>query len=473
MVQEQINFDKMFLMLLPVAFFFILILLDGLLLKYASILVIALAFYEIVVYHKRYIYGLTALRIISLPALTFVTFTVFIAIPAVHIAAINPHRGETFFLAVSSFFFIYPAGLFVGDLTRTVKYSSIQRLTGSSLFPRPTDEFYFKLLVLLFIVCSLGFVLYLSRVETVPLFYLLQDPGNAIQARILREEAFKLLDMTVFEAYFYSWMRALFYPIGVIGSLFIAYKYRVKKYWLLFTVFFGTGILFNALTLEKAPSAAIFLSVIAFFFVKEEKVSLRFILIAIVAVFSIPAIIIIMHYSERTNLAEMVWIGITNRIFVVPSEVLYQYFRTFPDIHDFLLGRSTNLTAWLHPKGLFEINHYIMGVWHGIVYTTGSANANYLGYYWADYGPEGLVLSTFLVGYIVHLLYWKLLDVSEYRKDINYIAIICYLVPLFTLNFFSANFSILFFTKGILLVIIYMFIYQYYLKKNQGNLELA
>lgn len=467
MSQDQINFDKVFLMLLPVAFFFVLILFDGPLLKYSVILIIALAFYESVVYHKRYLYGLTGLRIISLPALTYFTFTVFIAIPSIYIASVNPHRGETFFLAVASYYFIYPAGLFVGDLTKNIQYHKLEGLSGSSLFLRNMDRLYFKILIALFIICTLGFVLYLTRVETIPLFYLIQDPGNVIQARILREEAFKLLDMTIFEAYFYSWMRALFYPLGVMGSLFIAYKYREQKYWFLFVVFFLTGVLFNALTLEKAPSAAIFLSVIAFFFIKSERVSLRFIIVSIVAVFFVPAVIIILHYSDRSNLAQMVWIGLTNRIFIIPSEVLYQYFRAFPDIHNFLLGRSSNLTAWLHPNGLFPINQYVMGVWHGIVYTTGSANANYLGYYWADFGAPGLIFSTFIIGYIVHLFYWKLLDTADYTKDINYVSIICYTVPLFTLNFFSANFAILLFTKGILLVVIYMYLYQYLSEKCQ------
>ena len=56
-------------------------------------------------------------------------------------------------------------------------------------------------------------------------------------------------------------------------------------------MYFVPGIFVNAFTLEKSPTAAIFVALMALFYMKKNKIGIKFFLIAIGLIFAVPMII--------------------------------------------------------------------------------------------------------------------------------------------------------------------------------------
>ena len=156
------------------------------------------------------------------------------------------------------------------------------------------------------------------------------------------------------------------------------------------------------------------------------------------------------------------------RVFVVPTDVLYHYFEIFPYKHFFLFGRSSQLFSWLYEDGTFPLANYVARIWWQAPKTTGLANANFIGNFWADFGYIGVIISCFVVGIVIHLLYWKLLTVTEYSKNVIYTTCIAVMVPIFTFVFFSSNFTTLFFTRGLILLILLLFVLEH-IKNRVAN----
>jgi len=403
-MNNKFNYDKLFIFICLVSLPFQIFFIPSKTLYFSLIITFSIISYLLLVYHKRNIYGVTGLAIISIPSLAFFTYTVFIGIPSIFIAHEYVLNVDVYIYSIASFYFIYPAGLMMGYLIKPIKNADINKLYNAKFYVSYIEPYVFVFFKILLVVCISGVFLYLFRVDKIPLIEMLKNPGDLSAAWTLREEALKTLDITFIERYFFHWLRSLIFPIIIsLGGFFMITR-NTLKYKMLFIALFITGVLYNSLTLEKS----------------------------------------------------VIWITLLRRIFLIPAEALYQYFRIFPEIHPFLLGRSTNITSWLFAEGTFPINNYVAAVWWGVIKTTGSANALYLGYYWADYGILGVIISTFIVGFTIHLVYWKLVDSTEYKKDLNFVAITCYLTPIFTFVFFSSNYTTIFFTRGLFLIIVYL-----------------
>jgi hypothetical protein len=123
-------------------------------------------------------------------------------------------------------------------------------------------------------------------------------------------------------------------------------------------------------------------------------------------------------------------------------------------MHSFLYGKSTNLFSWLYSEGNFKTANYVAKIWWQEPNTTGSANAIYLGNFWADFGIAGVIFSTLFVALFLHYFYLLILRSSNYSKNIIYITLTTGLVGTFTFNFISTSVTILFITKGLIFVII-------------------
>lgn len=260
--------------------------------------------------------------------------------------------------------------------------------------------------------------------------------------------------MTKLEKYAIHWLRSLFLPMGIIGSLFLTKLYPIRKYKLLFITFLSIGIFVNTLTLEKSPLATIFLIIVAFFFLQSKKLSLWKIVSMLLVVLSGPILITYFIFYGREDIFRFIYITYFERLIIIPSQVLFYYFEYFPEKHDFLLGRSSQLFSWISQFGTFPVANYVAKIWWQDPFTTGSANANYLGNFWADFGYLGTLLSTPVIGFVSYLFYWKLLDVSNYSMNIVYVIISTVTLPVFTFGFFSSNFfSFIFYPRVIYFII--------------------
>ncbi len=272
---------------------------------------------------------------------------------------------------------------------------------------------------------------------------------------MLREESMKLLKVTFIEKYLFAWLGKIFLPVGILGSLFLAVLYKKTKFVKLFLLFLFLGLFNNSLTIAKAPTAAIILSILLFYFLVKQKITLKFVFFSIIVVFAFPfTIIYFSSIPEIRQFDNLLINGMLNRIFVIPAEVLYQYFKIFPNMHHFLYGRGTNIFSWLYPEGNFHITNYVFKIWWNVNETTGSANAIYLGNFWADFGWGGVIITTFLIGIFAHYCFFLIVDLSRYNKTIEYMIIMPLFGVTFTIFFISSSFTVILITGGILIIMI-------------------
>lgn len=380
---------------------------------------------------------------------------------------IKDHPNEIpFFYSILLFYILFPAGLFVGNSLKRVKIQKVYNLLIGKIHNQSSDMYFYEVIIILFSVSILIFCGYLLRVNELPLIELIKNPGDSTKFFFMREEALKALEITKVERYLFFWLRSLFIPFGIIGSLFLSSTYSKHKYKILFILFFIFGLFVNAITLEKSPIASIFLSIAAYIFLKREKVKLGLVISLILLTLLSPILISYFIFIDRENVFDIILWSYINRLIVTPAEVLFYYFQYFSDTHDFLLGRSSQLFSWMHADGTFPIANYIAKLWWNMPKTTGLANANFLGNFWADFGWYGTIISTFIFGIIAHLFQWKILETVDYKKNLLYLLVMSICVPAFSFGFFSSNFTILFFTKGLLLLVFFLYGYDYWQKQS-------
>jgi|GEM_PF-633743 len=468
-LRREIDFDLAFLIALPGITGLSAVWLDHGRFMLALQLMAVMLFWEILLFKDRRLYGLNGLRILSFPSLMFLSYSALIAIPSIYIVSVKELSVRwDFWYAVLSFYIFMPLGFILGNSLWPVETKKLDRLYVSGFQKGEMDRKLYEFLVLLFLFSLLIMADYLLRVPVIPLFELISNPQAYLEAFYLREESRKLLQVSIFERYLFSWLIELFFPLGIAGSAFLAFAYRQKKYIRLFAAFFGLGLFNNSLTIAKAPTAALFLILLSFLFLKQQKLSLRFLLGSILTIFAFPFFVVyFVSIPEIRYLDNLIINGILYRVFVVPAEVLYQFFRVFPLYSDFLGGRSSNIFAWLHPEGGFDTANYVAQIWWRDPFTTGLGNAVYIGNFWADFGWTGVALSTVILALLGHYLYYKILRLSDYRKSSMFYMFVASTVPLFTFYFISVSYTVYLLTKGIVIIFALLFLFKYLRLKSE------
>ncbi|MEE9166918.1 MAG: hypothetical protein V3U24_05595 [Candidatus Neomarinimicrobiota bacterium] len=453
-VHRRKSLDAVFILTLP--FLFLLFLtLDEPVRHLACVLTAAIFFYELITYDYAELYGLSGLKVISFPSLAFVSFTVMIAIPSIFVVLNeSSDHAYTFFYAVNSFYLFFPFGLLLANYFFRVDLDRLAILRRQN-FVRPVNaNRIFYILWILLGLCLLIMGAYILRIEKIPLLELIRHPGERMRLALLREESMKLLEIPWLEHYLYSWLRTTLFAVGIIASLFMAVVAKEMRFKVLFVLFLLFGLFNNSLTITKAHAAFLILSIALFYFLKKGgKISLRLFLGSAFGVFSFPYLIVKFKHEVVFDFFRILYI-LWLRIFYVPAWVLYKYFEVFPNYHDFLGGRTSHLYSWFHNEGSFPVANYVFQYFSPTGISSGSASANYLSFFWADFGWTGLILSSLVVGVITHYSYWILLRACCWFKDVVYVTTVTVLSMSFSFFFAGANFPIIVVSHGIILFLI-------------------
>lgn len=417
--------------------------------------------------NNRLAYGLSGIRILSIPSTIYISYTVFIAIPSLFVPLVEDTTYLVpFYLSVYQFYILFPLGLLFINHIQPIDQIQVKSLYNGSLEKSKIDYLMYELLIILFTISIGIMLLYIIRVDVIPLFVMISNPKAYLYLFALREDAMKVLEVSFVEKYLFSWLKSILFPIGIIGSLFLVTLYKKRKHVILFSLFLFFGILNNSLTVAKAPTASLMLSIIAFFFLLKNKIELRFLLFSTLLIFLFPIIVVNFTNLPQNRDPLNLFTSMLLRLFYIPVEALYQHFIVFPDIHPFLKGQGTNMFSWLYMGETFDVSNFVSRIWWNDPTTTGYANAIFIGGFWADFGLIGVMIASFLIGVFTHVLYRFTLQIAGYKKDIVYMTISCSTIGLFTFSFISINFTTLLLTKGILVLIIVMVIISIIKKKQ-------
>ena len=116
-----------------------------------------------------------------------------------------------------------------------------------------------------------------------------------------------------------------------------------------------------------------------YYYIKKNEFRFKNIFIYLIIILSFPFLISYFLHFGKEDAGWIVFNSLVYRIFIIPSEVLFQYFNIFPNSHDFLYGRSTQIFSWLHHDGTFPLANYVARIWWNDPTTSGLCNANYIG----------------------------------------------------------------------------------------------
>ena len=388
----------------------------------------------------------------TITAFWYVTYLAMIFFPAfvVYSEQGGPYRAR-FLFAVESVLITVPLGWLLASA-----WSRFRREEIDFFFEMPVENGADDKLLLrrfwLFLAVCLGLtVAYVVEVQTIPLFYLLSNPGEVFQAAVAREESLKLLDSPL--TYFYYVARGLLYPILILIALGTYLRRRQTKWLLMLAVALCGGLFFASLSLAKAPVATIFLVVGIFFYLYNHgTLSKKAVIITLAFLLLFPLFVTLYEYSDE-SVGPLVAIGAVGyRLFFIPAEVVYYYFEFFPHQVNYLHGRSIDKFARLMGEQPFDTPNAVgnYAAYEGI--ESVSANGAFICDMNADFGMWGVVLGGILAGVVMQATQILLL---RRKKTVASLACFAFLtVAFWFLN--STSLPVVLASDGVILSLLIM-----------------
>jgi oligosaccharide repeat unit polymerase len=397
------------------------------------------------------------MRAITIPSFWYLTYLAMILLPAFFVFADQegPYRAR-YLLAVESVLITVPLGWQLANFQFHFRKPEIEKYFLSPVTATDfSGRFYFRFNILIVVAIAFTFI-YMKEVETIPLFYLLRNPGEYLQLALLREDSFKLLNSRLFYCYYI--LRQLLYPFLIVVSLGCYLRGRQKKWLALFIFCTLLGLFYNSLTLAKAPVAFIVLIVGIFIYLYRGGIlNRRVATVVLILALAFP-FAIVMSVSPENVGAELALQGIGYRLFYLPAEIVYYYFEVFPSHVSFLHGRSINKLAALFGLQYFDTTSYVGHYGYPIGLETVNANGAFIADLNADFGLLGVLLGGLLAGYVMQAMHIHLM-----RAPKNVVNIACYaflVVAFWYLH--SASLPIVLASNGAFLV----FVAKWYLERG-------
>jgi len=281
---------------------------------------------------------------------------------------------------------------------------------------------------------------------------------------LAREKVFKLIDprwnssQTAFLFFFYLALRVWLFPFLVVYS-FLSFLVTREKRWLyLFAINFFQSVFYAALSIARAPVAALMLRIaLAWHYFKLCVVGKMRAVLIILLIVSFPVLVTTLAYGHANALSGL--LAVFRRLFITPAEDLFVYFEAFPIYFDFQRG-GTLLKPFFH---LLRWEHfYIENEVYNFQFPfsdvkSGHANAAFLSNLYADFGPYGSIVGSGVAGLIIQYI-----NVCLVRSTRNVMTVTMYAYLVYTLwiiNFGSLT-SVLG-TNGLLFIFLMPVVYSF------------
>lgn len=368
------------------------------------------------------------LRHVSITSFWYFSYLAMIFFPAFIVYYYQDGRyRDAYLFAVESVLVTVPLGWAFATWLGGFKSGEIESFYRADLLEgEPAGTLMLRCWVLLLVCLTLVFA-YVHEVKTIPLLYLIRNPGDAIEAAFLREEAFKTLDSRL--TYFYYLARGTFYPVLIAVAMGAYLEFRGKMWFLTLAISLITGIVFAALTIAKSPVALIVLVVSIFYYVyRHGRLSRKSIAVLLILVLLFP-IAVLAYLSHSDSVTTWLILGaIAYRLFYLPAEVVYYYFEVFPSHIPYQYGRGTDKIAKALGVTYFDVPN-VVGTY---AYPRGlesiSANAAFMAPFYADFGWWGVLAGGVLAGFIMQCA--QIYAVRR-RKTVGTLALFAFLVVIF------------------------------------------
>ncbi|MGA2587827.1 MAG: O-antigen polymerase [Candidatus Aminicenantales bacterium] len=341
-----------------------------------------------------------SLRRWTIPMVFWWTYVTMIFAPSFFVFANHVHPAKShYFLSVMSVLLTVPLGVAAMNIMTNFRKNEIKEFWDKPV-QGTTAGVSFALVYALILAAAIGLIiLYIREVKSIPLFYMIRNPGSYPELLQLREESFKLLNSPFSHAYFV--FRGLVFPFLVLFALGNFLISRQRKWLIFFLVSLGFGLFYAALSTAKMPVAAILLMSLLFYVFFKGRVKRKFYVTAVILLLVWPVVVILSLQFGQGVTTGRALLSIGQRLFYYPTEDIYYYFEYFPYQHDYLHGRSMGKIAWLTGQEYFDTPNTIGRYAHPEFVETINMNAGFIGDLNADFGIPGVLAGGILAGLIM------------------------------------------------------------------------
>jgi oligosaccharide repeat unit polymerase len=342
---------------------------------------------------------------VSLPGAWYWAYLVFVLIPS--LAAYQLESGnhpDRFIASVLSVLLTVPLGLTIGTGICRARRGMVKAYYQQPIKMQPAD-FRSPATLIMIGLCVLLGIKHVRELSSVPLLYMIQNPGQAAAMTLLREDALKLLPSDL--KYVYEVLTKDLFPILVMLTG-MRYLY-VKTHWngTLFVGTFVVAILYCGMTLEKSPvGLAILCLAIALYFKQGGKLSNPWLVgLVLVALFAFPVVVFLFQTKDTALATEQNLIdAVAVRLFYGGAKVLFYYFDLVPDVIPYQNGATIGKYAMLMGMEPSKIANSVGLRIDPTLPKSVSANAPFLGTFYADFGMTGVLIGGVFTGIIIAVI---------------------------------------------------------------------
>jgi oligosaccharide repeat unit polymerase len=257
-----------------------------------------------------------------------------------------------------------------------------------------------KVMVCILVFTILVFIHQILTLGSVP-FFLVFAGVDVASLTMARETGYKLHGGL--GVYVWHFSRMVFIPF-LVSYYFVKYLEKRTSSTLFITILLF-GIVNNALSGAKAPVAMIFLIMAVTYFNLKGKVEVMRLLYAAIGILVFPFVIEFI-YSDLNffDALEHFLIKFVDRFSYETFDRTLSYFDIFPHQQEYLGGRTNSLFLLFTGNEYFNVQNFVFlerldSLKDHLLY--GSANAHFIGYMNADFGILGVMISSFIIGFIM------------------------------------------------------------------------
>lgn len=344
-------------------------------------------------------------RYLTIPSVFIAAYIVMMALPAISMYAAmdNPIRIH-FLAAVESVLIVFPLGLACANLFERRPADVIRLYCTAPLQMTPADLRivpFFRLVLLSAIPILALFFIYSSQVQLIEVIAAYPTNVDKTTFRFAQNDLPRVIH------YAFELLRRMLLPICTIFAFFMSIT-KGGRWSVIYWPLFLTTFLVASLTLDRAPPSAFFVMMLIAWMVSGQKglfasaFRLRT-LRAVAAVGVCGGIISVFQYqSDFTweRVLSNIWYVLSYRIIQDPTFMAAVYsFQNFPNESDMLGGSHIRLFS-LFGQTYFESLEFDPRF--------PAAPVTFVGDLWRNWGWQGVLLGTFLIGFLYQLLQLKL-----------------------------------------------------------------
>lgn len=368
-----------------------------------------------------------SLRRLTITSFWYWLYLAFVFIPALVVfsAHAEPYRTRCL-IAVDSALITVPFGAMIANLTMQCRGEATRRYFRRPIVLDTNVSAPSRGFLLLLGAALLLTLLYVFEVRQMPLFYLVFHPGQYDKLVMLREESLKLL--TSHFRYTYYVLRSTLYPILILVAFGRYLRTRAKLWRNLFIFILAVGLLYSAFSIAKSPVTNLILMLaLCWYLSRGGRFSIKSSLAAAVLFLAFPVFVVVLEQPDLVNVAGALNV-IGERLFSLPAEILYYYFRVFPDVAPFQHGATISSLATVLGMTPFDDANVVGRFMYAHGMSSVTANAPFLGSLYADFGLPGVLLGGLLAGLIMQSVQVHMI---RRPKDTVNVALLAFLMVTF------------------------------------------